>query len=267
MDTTSIYGQFSDALSRYRTAKNSLAGLEEGTADYNRYKMLANSAKSDAWNAGISGSLGVFGGIGDIVSNAFISSHINDTPLYDYQINSINEIGTNRYNTFDQLAEGYNLSGGISDIDYNKIRGMSDTDKVGSVINSTASGAMTGLTVGGPWGALAGGILGLTGGLVGVIEGDNAATVRKNSLLADSAIASNNARINLNAETERLTDYNFRKALSHSIAKGGKIERKQMSIEEFAKRALSRPKMREHTVNTGFVREHCKGGTMIRFKK
>lgn len=266
MGPSTIYDQYKDAMSRYRAAKQTVSRLGSG-GDYEKYKALMDNAKSDMLNTGISGGLAVLGGLEDIASNALKASHINDTPQYDWQINQLSQIGNRNYNTYDDIAQDYSLASLTPNVDFNTVRGMSTGQKIGSVATSTITGATTGLSVGGPWGALAGAVVGLGGGLAGVFAGDANARQKVDELNTNAKIAQNRAMKNLSGATERLTDYNFRQAVSNIAKDGGKIERKQMSIEEFAQRALSRPRMREHTVNTGFVREHCKGGTMIRFKK
>ena len=264
---STIFDQYKDAMSRYRAAAKKTVDEFDSIDEYDKYKALIDNAESEVWNAGISGGLAVLGGLEDITSNALTASHINDTPHYDWQINQLSQIGNRNYNTYDDIVQDYSLASITPNVDFDTVRGMSTGQKIGSVANSTLTGVSTGLTVGGIGGALAGAVVGLGGGLAGVLAGDANARLRIDELNTNAKIAQNKAMKNLFGATERLTDYNFRQAVSHIAKDGGKIKRKQMSIEEFAQMALSKPRMREHTVNTGIVREHCNGGTMIRFKK
>lgn len=57
------------------------------------------------------------------------------------------------------------------DINYDTVRGMRSSDVAGGILGATGQGAMTGLQVGGPWGALIGGAVGLLSSGAGAIAG------------------------------------------------------------------------------------------------
>ena len=224
--------------------------------------------KAGKQNALIGGGLSALNGGLQLATGAITSARVNDMPQYDWQINQINQAGQGNYYSFDQLAQGYNTIDSIMpDIDFDDIRGMNTGQKIGSVGNLALSGATTGATIGGPWGALVGGVAGLGAGIVGVFAGDAEAERKKRIYENEAMLAQANARTNLNAAHERLTDYQFRSGVAHAVAEGGRIERKKQSLQEFAARALRKPQAREMEPFSGITHSKCKGGTMVRIKR
>ena len=76
-----------------------------------------------------------------------------------------------------------------------------------------------------------------------------------------------NSLLNLQNRTEDLRDYNFNQGLIHSVARGGQIERQQETIQEFAKRVMRKPQLRQRNSVSGFKRDVVEGGIRIRFKR
>lgn len=207
-------------------------------------------------------------GVGSLVNNFMDLSGIGDTSSYWNDINEIGSIGRDDYTDFDQLSQDYARMASLgTNYDYEDIRGKNDGELAMGVGNSMLQGAMTGMQIGGTWGVLAGGAIGLGTGLAGVFTG-NAKARREQQFLSDSAqIARDRATRNLNAGHEQLMDYQFRSGVSNRAAWGGIIERKPQDIREFADRVLNSRRRNDTTRSSGFIRKHCNGGTMIRIKR
>lgn len=245
-------------------ALNSLnIGTDISQEQFDAEKSGIQSSNSSAIAGGIVAGLG---GITDILNNTFNMAQIADTSGMENQIAEVGQIGNQQYSSFDQLNSDYNrLAASPMNFDYKDIRGKTNGELVGGVLSSTMSGAATGLTVGGPYGALAGAVVGLGSGIGGVIAGNNEAKRKQAQLALDARVASETAQQNLSLANENMMDYNFRAGVSNRAKFGGQINR-EITIQEFAARALRKPKVRASEPR-GFVRQHTEGGTMIRFKR
>lgn len=123
---------------------------------------LASSTTAAAKNTGFDfgGASSVLGGITSIFNT---SANLAKTADISGQNNTINEIentGNQNYSSFDDIASSYNQiseNNNNLDLSYDTIRGGSKGERVGGVLSSAATGAMTGLSVGGPWGCVCAG--------------------------------------------------------------------------------------------------------------
>ena len=209
-------------------------------------------------------------GATSILTNAFQSAQIRDTSMQQGIIDDLSRAGNYNYNNYDQLANDYSQTQFNHSFGYDDIRGMNTMQKVGSVGTSALQGATTGLQIGGPWGALIGGVVGLGAGLGGVFAGDSAARAKQDSLNLQASIAADTARQNFSAAHERIGDNMHRQNAVNAVAKGGPIRRQ--SIQEYADKVLrarsTAPKMREHHGYGGKI-QRIKGenGLTIRIKK
>lgn len=264
-------------LDQYRNAS---AGLDELSGMYSpsingatrdRLDRVASGLRGQQGSAIAGGALATIGGLTNIYSTFDNLTSLPDTSFYRNAIDDINQVGRYNYGSYDQLASDYSRLGGMTpDFDYETIRGMNTGQKVGNVLSSTVSGATAGLQVGGPWGALAGGVLGLGAGIGGWIKGDRNAEAEKGLLENRANLANYAAQLNLNAATESYADSRYRAGVANRAEAGGKLERRQLSLREFAENAMKKRRaglVAGNTVQTGrIIRQHCKGGTMVRIK-
>ena len=201
-----------------------------------------------------------------LLSNAYKDSQIRDTSMQESQIADLSRAGAYNYNNYDQLANDYAQTNfGGPNINYQDIRGMTDGQKVGSVATSTLSGAMTGLQIGGPWGALIGGVVGLGTGLGGVFYGDQDAKNKYQTLNIDTGIASDAARRNFAAAHERIGDNIHRQNAVNAVKNGGPISRQQ-SIREYASKVLGQKAMQRERKPSNVTRIKKDGGFVYRVK-
>ena len=239
--------------------------LNDGILTQEQYNDAASAANAEMSSSIMGGATSLMSGIGSLASGLMSSMKLGDTTKYHNQIAGLSNLGTGQYNSYEQLYQDYDRLGSLTLPTFKEIRGMNDGQKVGSVFSSALTGATTGLTVGGPWGALAGGVVGLGTGLLGVFEGDANARNEQKAIRLDSQYAMETGSRNLSAADERLKQYQFNSGLSRTMERGGKISRHQ-SLEEFAARALRKPRVRMSEPTARVIREHCKGGTIVRFK-
>ena len=223
--------------------------------------------KTGSPSGGIENPLAILNGITGIVNNTMQLSDIADTDYQQSQINQMGNIGRFNVNSYDQLNNQYGLIDSYQpDLSYDTIRGGSQQERFGNLLTSVGQGAAAGAQVGGIWGGIAGGAIGLGAGVAGWLTGDRKAEDEQKRLRLESYIASDNALQNLQARAENLADYNFRNQVPRVQAEGGRIERKQTSLKEFADSVTNRSKTNPaHTA--GIVREYCNGGVKIRIKR
>lgn len=237
---------------------------ETDLAAYNKYKSQLRSQQN---NSIAGGALAGFNGLTQIATNTMNLADINDTTTYQRQLDDVSRIGALNYNSYDQVASEYGrLDNSIPHIDSEYIRGVDTKGKIGGVASSTLAGASAGMTIGGPWGALAGGIVGLGSGLLGVNAGDRKAAAEESFLQQKAKNATEIAQLNLGAAQERVAQGQQRRGVVNMAEQGGKIKRKQ-SIHDFAAKALRKPRMQQMEPSSRIVHTHCAGGTMVRFKK
>ena len=131
-------------------------------------------------------------------------------------------------------------------------------------MSSGLQGAQAGAQIGGLPGAIIGGAAGFLASGFGIVKGDNDA-IRKQRDLQTRALWSQNAsNANFAAAHERIGDYQSRKSIANSVAKGGSIDRKQ-SITSFANRVLGSAKAKERTTSN-ITRSSVDGGLKVRIR-
>lgn len=202
-----------------------------------------------------------------LLSNAFKDAQIRDTSMQENQIADLSRAGAYNYNNYDQLANDYAQTNfGGPNISYQDIRGMSTGEQIGSVGTSTLSGAMTGLQIGGPWGALAGGVIGLGTGLGGVLTGNASARAKQQQLNLETDLAADAAHRNFAAAHERIGDNIHRQNAVNAVKNGGPISRQQ-SIKEYAENVLRKGgPMRRERKPSNVQRIMTNGGCVYRVK-
>lgn len=216
----------------------------------------------------ISNGLAITGALTNIFNNTKQMAGIGDTSMQRNMIQDIGNVGTSKYGNWGQVMMDYDrLNSMQPDLSYDTIRGGSTKERVGGVLSNTATGAMTGLQVGGPWGALAGGVIGLGAGIGGWIAGDRRAELERDTLRLNQSLNQDRAMRNIAAGIEDYTDYEHRNNIRTLRAEGGQIQRKESSMKEFADRVLSRGRANDSTRSSGVIREKVNGGTKIRIKR
>jgi len=210
----------------------------------------------------------VLGGLTGVVSGMKQAAQLGDVSQQDNMIDSMSDIGSGNYDSYSQIMTDYSRLGEMSpDLSYDTIRGGSTGQRIGNVGSSALSGAMAGLKVGGAWGALAGGIIGLGAGIGGWISGDAKAHYRQGLMQARANNANDIAQANMLAATDAYKDSAFRNSYASRMAMGGRIERKPMTVTDFADAVMGRQKASDRTHSAGISRRYVKGGLMVRIKK
>ena len=228
--------------------------------------MLQKGMRSMKGNAFAGAAMAGLTGAAQLLGNASEYASIGDTTVYQDRINSLYDIGTANYNNFDQLANDYNNAVLTTQIDKDAIRGMTTGQKWGAIGSSALTGASTGAAIGGPWGAAAGAAIGGLAAGFGILEGNRKAEMEYATLQNSAQRAASMARLNLDAAHDRVADMNFRTSVANVAARGGKVERKQQTITEFADKVLRAQRENDRTHSAGLMHRKCKGGTMVRIK-
>ena len=251
----------------YANAKRLLNSEELAANDSDSGYWMEQALKARQGQAVAGGIISGLTGATTLLSNAFKDAQIRDTSMQEGIISDLSRAGNYNYNNYDQLANDYAQTNFNPSFSYQDIRGMTTGEQIGSVGTSTLSGAATGLQIGGPWGALIGGVVGLGTGLGGVIAGNNAARIKQESLNLQASLAADAARQNFEAAHERIGDNNHRMNAINAVKYGGPISRQQ-SIQQFAERVLNtKPKQREYRPGGCIKRIHGEGGLTIRIQK
>lgn len=260
-------------LDQYRDANKGIGYLrniakdEPGMAGTEGYQNLLSGAKGMKGSAIAGGVLSGLTAGAQILNNAMQAGQISDTTQQQNQINDLSRVGTYGYNNFDEIARDYaSTNFAVPDINYDDIRGMSTGEKIGNVGTSALSGAAAGMQIGGPWGAAIGGVIGAGASLFGILSGDKKARTEEAFLNAQADMAASMANDNLTAANERILNRNNRQGVIHAVAKGGKIERKSPTIQEYANMVLSKPRRREMNCGGRIIRTRGEGGVTYRIR-
>ena len=263
---TSYLDQFNNA-KLAQGELDSLVANNELTKDDQLYKVWNSNLGAQRQGAIAGGALSIANGLGNIWNSVKSLSDIEDTSAYDQQIYDIGNIGTAGYGSYGQLQDDYQrLADSNFSVNYDDIRGADTGQMIGDTLSATMAGASAGFSVGSGWGALAGGIIGLGAGIGGIIAGNMKAKKEQARLKNDALLATNSARRNLASAGEGVRRYNFRSGVAHSAAQGGQIERKQLTMQEFADRILNRQRRSDVTHSARLVTQRCKGGVIVRLK-
>ena len=187
---------------------------------------------------GTTGGGGATGGVGDIMGKASSalgglsglvqgftsSSQIADTSGIRAGIEDTAGTDFASASDFQSLSDTYSdMNWQDSDYGMWDVRGASKGQLAGNVLSSAASGAMTGLSVGGPWGALIGGVVGLGTGLAGVFTGNAKAKREAEELNRLAQDANQRAQNNFFMAQDSLKDDYGRNLLENVAAEGGRI--------------------------------------------
>lgn len=257
---------------QYRNANQGIGFLKGVNTDnltddekvqYGTMMAGARGMKGDAIAGGVIAGLN---GLASIGGSAVQASQINDTSGFSNQIDDLSRVGTFGYNNYDEIARDYQRTNFDQSIDYDDIRGMSLGQKIGNVGTNALSGAATGMQIAGPWGAAAGAVIGAGASLAGILSGDQKARTEEGFLNAKADMASDMALNNLNAAHERLADISDRKGVMNSVAKGGQIDRRQMTLKQFMDSKTRKPSVRSERSFGNITRSYCNGGVKFRIR-
>ena len=243
---------------------DSIEGLDHDSEEYNNF---ANMFKGQKANAVMSGILTGVQGLSDIGANAVRSATINDTSYYDAQLDNAARAGNYNYGSYTQLNNDMMNQPNIAPLSYEDIRGMNNPQKAGSIFSSALSGASTGAQIGGLWGGIAGAAVGLAGGIGGVLAGNANARAKESYYASKAAQANAISNANFNAAHERIADTENRYKMARVVARGGQIERKRESIQDFASRVLRAPINQMRTRPADIVRTYEDGGVRIKIRR
>lgn len=253
-------------LGLYQNARRLRNSEEIATNDNDSGIAIDEALRAQQGQAVAGGLVTGLTGATTLLSNAFKDAQIRDTSMQEGVIADLRQAGNYNYNNYDQLANDYAQTNFNPSFNYQDIRGMTTSQQVGSVATSTLSGAATGLQIGGPWGALIGGVVGLGTGLGGVLTGNAAAKAKQESLALDATLAADASRENFAAAHERIGDNIHRQNAVNAVKYGGPISRQQ-SIREYADKILGKggPMQRERRTSN-VTRIMKNGGCVYRVK-
>ena len=213
----------------------------------------------------------VAGGLAGLYNSFNDLAQIEDTTQQWNNINSLQNVGMNNYGSFEEVNQDYNRMAGLdTSYDYKDIRGGSDGQRAMGVGSAMLQGASAGAAFG-PWGAAAGATIGLGAGLLGIATGNSKARLEKLRLENGARMAATDARDNLSAANENLSEYNFRSGVSRRADMGGQIRRRHESALRYADNIIhhkARYASEGGSHALGNVKRiKCKGGTLIRINK
>lgn len=170
----------------------------------------------------------IAGGISGVIGTSLQNSRIDDTSDVKDQINSAINYKVGAYSNESLLDEWGNYNP-LDYVTYSDIRGGSTAQRGLNTLSSIGSGAIGGASIGGPIGAIAGGIVGLGSSIAGWIAGDSKAK-RKTRELNNKIEAANRhvqgAFVNAAHSIDELNDMNI---LSNYSAYGGPINMRTFS--------------------------------------
>ena len=236
MYNQSFAGSYNNA-ARQRDLLKDADYLKENNISDENAELYDGALRAQQGQAVAGGIVTGLTGATTLLSNAFKDAQIRDTSMQEGVISDLNRAGNYNYNNYEQLANDYAQTDFNPKFGYQDIRGMTTAQQIGSVGTSTLSGAMTGLQIGGPWGALIGGVVGLGTGLGGVLTGNAAAHAKQDQLNLEADLAADASRQNFAAAHERIGDNVHRQNAINAVAEGGPIKRQQ-SIRGYADRVL-----------------------------
>lgn len=170
----------------------------------------------------------ITGGISGVIGTSLQNSKIEDTSDVESQIDSALNYKVGAQSNESLLDEWGNYNP-LDFVTYSDVRGGNTAQRGLNVLSSIGSGAMGGASIGGPVGAIAGGIVGLGSSIAGWLTGDSKAR-RKTRELNNKIEAANRhvqgAFVNAAKSIDKLNDMNI---LSNYSAYGGPVNMRSFS--------------------------------------
>lgn len=259
---TSWFDQYRNARRQQGALRNLYDTVADEGVSAEDYDYFNSGLKSVKGQAALGATIAGLQGAAQLAGGAISAAQLRDTSSIEGEIADLSRAGNYNYNNFEQLSNDYAQTDFNPSFTYQDIRGMTTGQQVGNVATSALSGAATGFQIGGPWGALVGGVAGLGAGLGGVLTGNARARAKQNALEMDAMIAQDAAQENFQAAHERIREAQNRRGAVNMVANGGKIERKQLTMKEFADRVLTKKGAPAQKI----IRTKGEGGTIIRIK-
>jgi hypothetical protein len=175
-----------------------------------------NANTIDKVSAGLSGATSILG-------TALDAAKIKDTNTEQSIIDDLasKETDLGNYDSLEQLFT--NTSFANTGYNWKDVRGMNGWQMTGSALGATAQGAMTGLQVAGPWGALGGAVVGLGAGLGGIFAGNAKAKKEANRLNYAGDMANKTFVRNFENSSRNIAMNSKNEALLNIAAFGGPL--------------------------------------------
>lgn len=175
-----------------------------------------NANTIDKVSAGLSGATSILG-------TALDAAKIKDTNTEQSIIDDLasRETDLGNYDSLEQLFT--NTSFANTGYNWKDVRGMNEGQMAGAVLGATAQGAMTGLQVAGPWGALGGAVVGLGAGIGGVLTGNAKAKKEANRLNYAGDMANKTFVRNFENSSRNIAMNSKNEALLNIAAFGGPL--------------------------------------------
>ena len=210
-----------------RSMRNELDKLNRqyDFVDGTYYDKVSSGLRNQQGTALAGMALSGLNGVTGLVSNAIQGAQTQDTSSYENQLQDYVDYSNYNYTNYDQLANDMSQNYLGSMPSYEDIRGMNGWQKAGNIGTSTLQGAQAGFQIGGPVGAAIGGAAGLIASGIGVLTGDRNAKRKEQQLKTQTILAQDTANQNFEAAHERIGDYQNRRGVVNSVARGGQIER------------------------------------------
>lgn len=170
----------------------------------------------DKVSAGLSGATSILG-------TALDAAKIKDTNTEQSIIDNLasKETDLGNYDSLEQLFT--NTSFANTGYNWKDVRGMNEGQMAGAVLGATTQGAMTGLQVVGPWGALGGAVIGLGAGIGGVLTGNAKAKKEANRLNYAGDMANKTFVRNFENSSRNIAMNSKNEALLNMAAFGGPL--------------------------------------------
>ena len=155
LKSQSFMGSYQDAARRRAELAEEFAANDNDSwyGREDQYNAQDSALRAQQGQAVAGGILAGLTGATTLLSNAMKDAQIRDTSMQEGIVADLYNAGHQNYNNYDQLANDYAQVNFNPQFNYQDIRGMNNEQQIGSVATSTLSGAMTGLQIGGPWGA------------------------------------------------------------------------------------------------------------------
>ena len=229
-----------------------------------------SSAGNGGFNASNAANIAssMVSGTASIINSAMENAQIADVSRQWGAINDAKNIGSDQYSSYEDALQDYERLYDVQpDLSWNAIRGGSWGQRFGNVFSAAAAGAQAGASTMNPYVVAGMAAAGAGAAIGGWLYGDAEAEDMQGRLRLNSMIARNVATQNINARNEEFSDYSFRSDIPTRSKFGGKIERKQQSLTDFANSVTSRQKRNSVSHSANFVREKVDGGVKIRIKR
>lgn len=221
----------------------------------------SKEAWGEAWKSGnLGSSIGAIGGAATSMLQAGVSNaQIADTSGIQSTIEDVANTQFD-YGDYDSLLASYE-AGSLADtnISAKDIRGVTGGQAIGSGLSALSSGASAGAQIGGPWGALAGGLLGAGSALAGWFTGNSKAKKEAARLNREAEDANQRYMANFSNNASNIAQNMFNNAALNIAAEGGQLDTYDQS-KVYAKNFKMKHKKAKYK---GFGNYFAYGGQMM----